>query len=511
LNNVRAGRMGRSLAWALLGTALAAAPGAPQKAVSPEDSARALHLLGRTTFGVRPADLAAVLEAGRSAWLERQLDPGAIDDSALEEHLASLETLAAPIPQLMAEYAPRRRPAAPMDTGAMSAAPPNRRPQRILGELVSGKLIRSVHSQRQLEEVMTDFWFNHFNVYFAKNLVRFTIADYERVAIRPHVFGHFEEMLLATARHPAMLFYLDNWRSVAPGRVPGRGLNENYARELLELHTLGVDGGYTQDDVVTVARALTGWTFVPPQARRQRPGQERGTFIFNAAGHDRDEKTILGMTLPAGRGIEDGEDVLRVLARHPSTATFLATKLVERFVSDTPDPAFIDELAQVYLRTDGSLREVTRALFTSQRFYDHRVRGAKVKTPFELVASALRATGIGVQRPRALIHTLRAMGHLPYSESAPTGFPAASDDWVNSGALLARMNFALELTAGRAVELPAGTPEELLALLMPGTATGNLADVIRADLTRSAGSMSQREQQGRAIGLALGSPAFQRR
>ena len=504
MKNVRAGRSGRSLLRALAVAMLAAAPTDAQKTPSAEDSVRAIHLIRRTTFGIRPGDLTAVLERGRSAWLERQLNPATINDSALDARLADLEVLSAPIMQLVETYGPRPRPSAQMDTGAMAAPRAPRRPQSILGELVTGKLMRSVHSERQLEEVMTDFWFNHFNVYFGKNLARYMIADYERVAIRPHVFGRFEEMLIATARHPAMLFYLDNWRSVAPERMPGRGLNENYARELLELHTMGVAGGYTQQDVVAVARALTGWTFVPLQARMRRPGLERGTFVFNAAGHDLHEKSILGTTLAAGRGIEDGQDVLRMLARHPSTATFLATKLVERFVSDSPDPAFVAELAQVYLGTDGDLREVTRALFTSPRFYDPRVRAAKVKTPFELVASALRATSLEVKRPRILMETLRALGHVPYNESAPTGFPAASEEWVNSGALLARMNFALELTASRAAELPDGSRETILALLMPGIPTGNLAEAIDAEVARGGGS-------ARAIGLALGSPEFQRR
>jgi uncharacterized protein (DUF1800 family) len=318
------------------------------------------------------------------------------------------------------------------------------------------------------------------------------------------VFGHFDDLLLATAKHPAMLFYLDNWKSVAPERVPGRGLNENYARELLELHTLGVDGGYTQQDVVAMARALTGWTFVPLQARRQRAGKERGTFVFHAAGHDLNEKYVLGTTLAAGRGIEDGEDVLRLLARHPSTARFLATKLVERFVSDTPDPAFVEELAQVYLRTNGDLKDVTRALFTSPRFYVPNVRAAKVKTPFELVASALRATNLDVHRPRALIEALRTLGQLPYNESAPTGYPAAREEWVNSGALLARMNFALELAESRAAELPDSSPETILAQLMPGIPTGDLANAVRGDLARGSST-------ARAVGLALGSPEFQRR
>jgi uncharacterized protein (DUF1800 family) len=247
--------------------------------------------------------------------------------------------------------------------------------------------------------------------------------------------------------------------------------------------------------------------------------------VFNPAGHDRGEKTVLGRRLPAGRGIEDGEEVIRMLARHPATAHFLATKLVERFVSDTPDPALVEELAQVYLTTDGDLREVTRALFTSERFYAEEVQGTKVKTPFELVASALRAVNVEVAAAPRVIQTLRGMGHLPYSEPAPTGFPASSEDWVNSGAMLSRMNFALELAEGRVGAMQPALQElvpgvdptnsevvvnELLAAVLPGTDTTELAQAILADLQKNAAGQP-RARTARALGLALGSPEFQRR
>jgi uncharacterized protein (DUF1800 family) len=463
-------------------------------------------------------------------------------------------------------------------------------PQQLMQQLVSAKITRSVHSERQLEEVMTDFWFNHLNVFFGKNQVRYMVEDYEREAIRPYVFGKYEDMLMASGKHPAMLFYLDNWTSVVPdsmrdmntaqfrqlerlrglsreeldrlqrngrltpaqrnaldrmqamGPLPavgqrGRGMNENYARELMELHTLGVDGGYTQQDVIEVARALTGWTFVPVgrgggagQAGRGRgagpaANLEPGEFVFNPVGHDRGEKTVIGHRLPAGRGIEDGEEVIRMLARHPSTAHFLASKLVERFVSDEPDPAFVEELAQVYLRTGGDLREVTRALFTSERFYAAEVRGTKVKTPFELVVSSLRSLNVEVAAAPRVIQTLRSMGHLPYNEPAPTGFPASSEDWVNSGAMLARMNFGLELAGGQVgamrPDLQALVPgvdqrngaemvNAVLAALLPGTDTNALGQAILADLEKN-GAAQPRQRTARAMGLALGSPEFQRR
>jgi len=316
-----------------------------------------------------------------------------------------------------------------------------------------------------------------------------------------------------------------------------RGLNENYARELMELHTLGVDGGYTQKDVIEVARAFTGWQFTRPGAR----GQQDVGFVFRSQLHDPGEKTVLGKKLAAGRGQEDGEDVLDLLARHPSTAKFLARKLVERFVSDRPDPAFVAELADVFQKTDGDLRAVTRALFASPRFYDAKNQRAKIKTPFELVASAFRMTGSEVGVSRATVQTLRSLGHLPYSEPAPTGFPAASEDWVNSGAMLNRMNFGLALGANRLDGVRTGmTPPAasepgavevwvpgLLTRLLPGVQTAKLQNTILTELKRpveiapqqngemrarrNAPNAPVREQAARALGLALGSPEFQRK
>ncbi|HEY0808840.1 MAG TPA: DUF1800 domain-containing protein, partial [Longimicrobiales bacterium] len=229
-----------------------------------------------------------------------------------------------------------------------------------------------------------------------------------------------------------------------------RGVNENYARELLELHTLGVDGGYAEEDVREIARAFTGWTVARPLARNRDRNTRvtPGSFVFVRGLHDADEKTVLGKKLPAGRGIEDGEDVLRMVSRHPSTAKFIARKLVQRFVADEPPQDFVDELAAVFTKTDGDLRAVTRALFTSPRFYDAKYYNAKIKTPFELVASALRVTNAQYRMTPQLVQTLRSLGQLPYTESAPTGFPATSEAWVNSGAMLNRINFGIALASG---------------------------------------------------------------
>lgn len=613
MQSVRVMRWGLPLALSWL--ALAPATGTAQRADANEN-ARAVHLLQRTTFGVRPQDVQAALGMGLTEWLDRQLSPARIDDQAVAERLDRFPTLQVDMSDQVANFqqqrTQRQRLAQQGNMNGMTEeqrqatldsirraelrdmTPAERRerqmqsPQYLLSELVSAKLTRAVYSERQLEEVMTDFWFNHFNVFFGKGLDRYMVADYERSAIRPHVFGKFRDLLEATAKHPAMLFYLDNASSVVPDsmnpdarrqrdqlqqlrRLPRqqqeailrrrgmtleqmeqflanqnqqpkrqRGLNENYARELMELHTLGVDGGYSQKDVVEVARAFTGWQFTRPGPR----GQQDLEFVFRPQLHDRGEKTVLDKKLAAGRGLEDGSDVLDLLARHPSTARFLATKLVERFVSDQPDPAFVSELTAVFQKTDGDLRAVTRALFTSPRFYDAKYQRAKVKTPFELVASGYRVTGAELGLSRATVQTLRSLGHLPYSEPAPTGFPAASEDWVNSGAMLNRMNFGLALAANRLDGVRIGTPAPtsaetaaleawvpgLLQRLMPGVETAKLQNTILTELkkpveitpqqgadmrtrrnARNTPSTPVREQAARALGLALGSPEFQRK
>ncbi|HEX8691323.1 MAG TPA: DUF1800 domain-containing protein [Longimicrobium sp.] len=573
------------------------------------DTARALHLLQRATFGARPGDLAEVLRTGPEAWLERQLHPERIPDGALEERLAAFPAAAMEPGELFAAFPPpnpaQRAERARRDSMQMTMRPdaaagnaddgrPGRErrrgegqgrprgPQAILFDLAGARLQRAVYSERQLQEVMTDFWFNHFNVFFGKNQDRYLTGDYERRAIRPHVFGRFRDLLEATASHPAMLVYLDNWTSAAPnaadpaaerieqarrrwramtpaqrraavesGRVPAervamlegdslpagrrraRGINENYARELMELHTLGVNGGYTQGDVIEVARAFTGWTIDARRVRGGTGGARRGGdegmgprwdggFVFRPAMHDAGEKTVLGRRLPAGRGIEDGREVLDLLARHPATARHVATKLAQRFVADEPPPALVDRLAEVFLRTDGDLREVTRALFTSPEFDDPRYRGTKVKTPFEFVASALRATGADAGPSRGLLQALRQLGQVPYAATAPTGYPHTSEEWTNSGAMLNRMNLGLALAAGRldGVRLdesgfvPSGdvraTVETLAARVLPGRRDEQLVRTIVDDLGGHA-ELGPRQRAARALGLLIGSPAFQRR
>ena len=526
---------------ALLGAILlGAAPARPAVAQAPcgaageAERARVVHLLQRATYGARPPDIAAACAIGADAWLERQLDPETIDDSALAARLEPFRAVTMSLDELYETYpSPSRMRAMVGDADSLERRRIQREmraeglesPRRIGAELAGARLQRAVYSERQLEAVMTDFWFNRFNVYWGKGMDRWLVPDYERSAIRPHVFGRFEDLLSATARHPAMLVYLDNWRSIAPDSarpagvrvardIPaGAGFNENYARELLELHTLGVDGGYTQADVEAAARALTGWSIA---LRGDVP-----EFRFRPALHDVGEKRFLGHALPAGRGIEDGEEVLAILAHHPSTARHVARDLAQAFVSDAPPPALVERLERVFLETDGDLRALTRALFTAPEFHDPAVRGEKVKSPFELVASALRLTQADVAPFNGAASYLSSAGEMPYGARDPIGYPETAEEWIDGGAMLQRMNLALALAAGetRGVEIDAqglvaaaggGDPVDSLAgRLLPGGGSDRVAEVVVADLASGAPAGVSRVE--RALGLILGSPEFQRR
>ncbi len=321
-------------------------------------------------------------------------------------------------------------------------------------DLSEAKMLRAVYSNRQLAEVLVDFWYNHFNVYLEKGNDRFLVTSYEREAIRPYVLGKFKDMLLATAQDPAMLFYLDNWQSVAPpppgamarkGARPafgGRGLNENYARELLELHTLGVDGGYTQKDIIAVARCFTGWTI-------KNGARSSGGFEFNERVHDRGEKVVLGVTIPAGGGKEDGLKVLDILVHHPSTGRFISRKLAQRFVADEPPPALVERMAKTFREKDGDLREVMKTMLDSKEFWSQGAWRAKMKSPLEMVASAIRATGADMQSAQILGAQLLQLGQPLYKKVEPTGYSSANAEWTSSAALLARMNFGLALAQNK--------------------------------------------------------------
>jgi uncharacterized protein (DUF1800 family) len=382
-------------------------------------------------------------------------------------------------------------------------------PQQLVAfDLSEGKLYRAILSNRQLEEQMVDFWYNHFNVFLDKGADRYLVPTYEREVIRPHVLGKFRDLLEATAKSPAMLFFLDNWESVGPdtsqrrGNVkrPARGLNENYARELMELHTLGVDGGYTQKDVTEVARCFTGWTIRLPR--------QGGDFFYNDRVHDKGEKTVLGVKIPAGGGRDDAEKVLDILARHPSTARFISKKLAQRFVADDPPQKLIDKMAKTFHDRNGDIREVMKTMLASDEFFSQTVYRAKVKTPFEMIVSAVRATGAQVDFAFPLARQIADLGEPLYRKLEPTGYSDANSEWVNSAALLARMNFALALAQNK-------VPGSKLDV---SQFNGDSAQVARQVLFTDArpetlAAIDKQVQSAKApvVGLLLGSPDFQRR
>ena len=437
-----------------------------------------IHALNRLTFGPRPGDVGKVRAIGLDKWVEQQLHPERIDDSSLDQFLARYTILKKDQNDLLRDFNEaqrerrmvrrqagdssqrvQRQPAMALQDVALSR-------RRVMGELQSSRVARAVASNRQLEEVMTDFWLNHFNIYAQKGPPQaYYLAEYEHDVIRPRAFGKFRDLLEAVAKSPAMLFYLDNARSMADstrprltsdreraGRATGAmrrrlnqqrngGLNENYGRELLELHTLGVDGGYTQQDVINVARALTGWTIRPPAVG--------GGFIFRPEMHDAGEKIVLGHKLKPNRGMEDGEDVLDIVSRHPSTARYIATKLARRFIADNPPQAVVDHAAAVFLKTDGDIREVVRAIITSNEFYSQRTFRAKVKSPFEVVVSAMRAMNAQPDSTPRTAQMVAYLGQPIYGHQAPNGYPETGEAWMNTGSILNRINFGMAAAANR--------------------------------------------------------------
>lgn len=584
------------------------------------------HALDRLTFGARPGDVEAVRKLGLKKWIDLQLHPEKIQESAaLEAKLQPLDTITMPQGELISKYPPpqliravaegrasmpqdpRTRsmmermvqrykarqagaaPEGPMEarepriplTDVVSkeelrvlrsggeeekkqllasldesrferlaeaaprgmrgqllalATPEQRRrlmtanaPQQVIGaQLTEAKLYRAIYSERQLQEVMSDFWYNHFNVFLDKGADRFLVPAYEREAIRPHALGKFRDLLQATAQHPAMLFYLDNWQSVsadfgkraermmarrgqlnANGKVPKapvRGLNENYARELMELHTLGVDGGYTQKDVTEIARCFTGWTIRDPRTD--------GTFFYDDRRHDKGEKVVLGVTIPAGGGKGDAEKVLDILARHPSTAKFVSRKLAQRFVADEPPAALVERMAKSFRESNGEIPTVLKTMIESPEFFSQGAHRAKIKTPLEMIASAVRSTGADVSFAAPLGQQLAQLGQPLYRKQEPTGYSPLAADWVNSAALLSRMNFALALAQNRIPGVKVDTtrfgseadPKAIGRLL-----TGR--DI--SDQTRAAIQAKMAEQKdvtpALVAGLVMGSPEFQRR
>ncbi len=539
---------------------LAAAAGADDAPIRRNERERARHALNRLAFGPRPDDVERVAAMGTANWIERQLHPNGIADAAVDAQLSDLSTLRMSSAELVARFetpilqARRQlRAERTADAGGGETAdaerlrdllPPENRPRRILEEMTQARLIRAVSSERQLNEVMVDFWMNHFNVDARKGLDRIFIATFERDTVRPRIWGRFEDLLLATAKSPAMLVYLDNARSAAdaehrpppfgrfraasPAKGP-TGLNENYARELLELHTLGVDGGYTQQDVTELARVLTGWSIALPRAagrpgpggRFAAPEAEPGSFLFRERLHDVGTKTVLGHRFGPNGGMEEGEAAIRLLARHPATARHLADELCRRLVADEPPPALVDRVAARFLATGGDLTETVRAIVTSPEFFDPPSYRAKIKSPFEYAVSAVRAVG-GSTDGRALGREVAEMGEPLYLCQPPTGYSDASGAWINSGALVARLNFALALTSGRipgtvvdgrALPLArgAGSIEAGAVRLVGASVSAETAKTIARRLDGPENASDVAAATELLAGLLLGSPDFQRR
>ncbi|MBI3427798.1 MAG: DUF1800 domain-containing protein [Acidobacteria bacterium] len=576
---------------------------------------KVLHLLDRASFGPRPGEVERVLKMGWQKYLDAQLNPERLDDQALEQKLKNIESQRLSNSELAQTYYPPQQVLAAtlkargLDIADMKGGQANadqmtpdkaneqakdgnarRREarrvlaeagykpgQQLIAETQAAKIQRAVYSERQLQEVMTDFWFNHFNVYMQKGADRVLTTAYERDTIRPRVFGKFEDLLKATAESPAMLWYLDNWQSASPNmkmpafnnrnelrqmrsdgdltkidrqrlkqmrevmtqrnaqnqqnpqvkpqpkRMP-RGINENYAREIMELHTLGVDGGYTQKDVQEVARCFTGWTLRTPRA-----GAE---FFFSKFMHDDGEKTVLGKKIPAGGGVQDGYAVIHILATQPSTAKFISTKLARKFVADNPPPALVNKMAQTFQKTEGDIREVLKTMFSAPGFWSPEVYRTKIKTPFEMTVSAVRALGAETNGNPQFHRWLAQMGEGLFLMQPPTGYPDTSEQWVNTGALLERMNFALALSANRIVgtrvdlsklapSAPLNSQAQLVdyyaKVLLRGEVSAQTRATIDKSLSETQVAMNNRSaaaepatDAAKIVGLLLGSPEFQR-
>jgi len=433
----------------------------------------------------------------------------------------------------------------------------SKRPQRVIEELGMAKVTRAIYSERQLQQVMDDFWFNHFNVFAGKGEDRWYLTSYERDVIQPHAFGKFKDLLTATAKSPAMLFYLDNFLSADPraadrqaaerarrqqmrrgefgrpwpprpqpqGQVKKnvRGLNENYGRELMELHTLGVDGGYTQKDVTEVARCFTGWTIDRP---RQNP-----EFKFDERLHDPDPKFVLGKKIHAG-GMKDGEEVIDLLVHDASTARLISTKLARRFVSDNPPLELVERMAKTFRSSDGDIRGVLKTMIYSPEFWSREAYRAKIKNPFELVASAVRALGTDVDTPMPLVQWVGRIGEPLYQCQPPTGYADKADAWVNTGALLSRLNFSLTLAGNKvrgartdvtsllgmeSANDPKTALDRAVGVFLGGQVATTTVETLQKQLDSPQVLQAKLDDPvkqvdlGVVAGLVLGAPEFQRR
>src|SRR5437667_7213738 len=506
----------------------------PATALTPRDSA--FHALNRLAYGPRLGEVPRVAAEGVMRWIDRQLSVDGIDDHGLAERERQFQVLEYDRGDLAAMYTAAQRErrerklAAAPDTMADkdAASPIAQRGRRLAGEFADLAVVRAALSERQLYEIMVDFWTNHFNVYFAKGADRFLTPDYIEHTIRPRAMGKFADLLIATAKSPAMLFYLDNWESVAPGTSPPfprsarrrggqgvrpmpKGINENYARELLELHTLGVDGGYTQQDVIDVARIFTGWSIERPQ--------QGGDFEFHEWAHDRGDKQVLGVRFEGGHNMDEGIRLLKLLASDPATMHHVSRTLCQRFVSDDPPDGCVDDAVAAWKRSSGDMRDVLRAIFHGPDFWAAANVRAKVKTPLEFEVSTARAAAAEPDTTPRLAQVRAGLGEPLYLHAAPDGYPEREAAWVNSGALLDRMNAAVALAAGKlqgvTVVLDSlvatGDADQLIDAVNEKILGGTMSENTKQVLRRQLADISDPTQaRALAVGLAIGGPEFQR-
>jgi uncharacterized protein (DUF1800 family) len=502
--------MACALACALAGGFCTNAAAAPARAQPPTGAgaittteADALHALNRLGYGPAPGEVAHVMQVGVDRYVDEQLHPERLALPAdLSRQLASLTTAGLSQRDLITQF---REAAEAAKTDGEEGKARRRDYYRQLDlEAGEARLWSAARSPRQLEERMVDFWFNHFNVFIGKGLDRVLVANYEREAIRPYALGRFRDLLGATAHHPAMLFYLDNWQSVAAGFQPQQqraagaaakpsGLNENYARELMELHTLGVDGGYSQQDVTELARVLTGWTFAP------RLSTGASVFVFDARRHDNGDKLWLGQRI-GDQGQAEGEHALDLLAASPATARHLGFELAQYFVADQPPQALVERLAQRYQATGGDIRAMLELLFASPEFRSAKVHDAKFKTPYDYVVSSVRVAGVPIDNVQPLLGTLRQLGMPLYGCQTPDGYKNTQDAWLNPDAITRRIGFATALAAGKLPGAPTA-PVDADALL--ATLGGEISPKTRATIAEATPDLR--------APMVLGSPEFMHR
>ena len=458
----------------------------------------AVHVLDRLAFGPTLEELRRIKTIGEERYISEQLDPDQIPEPIeLRWRVAQLDTLKLNPVQLRQLYGPVRNLRGFKPNPELEKAQ-RERVRLILRDASEARVLRAVLSARQLQEVLVDFWFNHFNVFSGKGLDDVWIGSYEQQAIRPFVLGRFRDLLFATTKHPAMLVYLDNALSTAPGsrgaRGRQKGLNENFAREVMELHTLGADGGYTQEDVVTLARVLTGWGINPPDAR----ALPEHAAVFDGARHDYSPKVFLGHSLES-RGKAEGEEALDILARSPATARHISFKLTQYFVADEPPPALVERLAARFLETDGNIREVLRTLFNSGEFWNSK--GDKYKTPYEFVISAVRAAGVAVGNVRPLLGAMDQLGMPLFGCLTPDGYKNTQEAWLGPDATTRRISFAAGLSRGD-IKL-AGTAQPIDAARLEAIFGSTFSDNTWAAVKDAAKELR--------AALILGSPDFMRR